>query len=71
MPDDAIVREGGIWSLKRSITAAAITTSSSPPLLDRMQVDMTRGVANELISRDAGFRLDEAAAGSSEALRCG
>jgi len=30
---------------------------------------MTRGVANELISRDAGFRLDEAAAGSSEALR--
>src|SRR5262249_41026782 len=31
------------------------------PLLDRMQVDMTRGVARQLVSRDPAFRLDTGA----------
>jgi len=69
MPDDAIVREGRYLEPETFDYSGRYYDQLVAPLLDRMQVDMTRGVANELISRDAGFRLDEAAAGSSEALR--
>jgi hypothetical protein len=68
LPDDAIVREGRYLEPETFDYSGRYYEQLVTPLLDRMQIDMTRGVAGELISRDARFHLDEAASGS-EALR--
>jgi hypothetical protein len=67
LPDDAIVREGKYLEPETFDYSGHYYDQLVGPLLDRMQVDMTRGVAGELISRDPAFRADQA--GSGEALR--
>ena len=68
LPDDAIVREGKYLEPETFDYSGRYYDRLVAPLLDRMQVNMTRGVAGELISRDPMFRLDEAA-GGAETLR--
>jgi hypothetical protein len=68
LPDDAIVREGKYLEPETFDYSGRYYDQLVAPLLDRMQVDMTRGVAGELISRDPAFRLDGANDGA-ESLR--
>jgi hypothetical protein len=69
LPDDAIVRAGTYLEPETYDYSGRYYQELVAPLLDRMQVDMTRGVASELISRDERFRLDEDEGGGSDALQ--
>ena len=69
LPDDAVVREGKYLEPETFDYSGRYYDQLVVPLLDRMQVDMPRGVAGELISRDPAFRLDESGGGEALELR--